>query len=97
MEMTKITIENWQIARLNEGNLLAFISPGAMPPTSENEDLILTYSLIVSDQEYIEVSEKLFTDLNSALNEINMRFGHWELKNLSSLKSGSGCDSCAAH
>lgn len=90
----QITTENWNTARLIEGNLMAFISLGAQPTTNDQTEII--YSVIVANKDYEEISEEVFTSLDKALNTLNSRFSHWSLSGIDSKNEG-GCGSCAAH
>jgi hypothetical protein len=90
----EITQENWNRTRYKSSNLLALISFGAEPlQNGEIQDL---YSVLVTNEDYEEVSEQVFKSLEEAISSINLRFASWELVDLAQ-KSDSGCDSCAAH
>ena len=94
MKEMEINAENWKLARFSEGETLAFISLGAAP--ASNGEIEYIYSLIVSNNDYQELSEQCFDTLDHALDAINNRFSHWKLTFLGE-KAEGGCGDCAAH
>jgi hypothetical protein len=89
-----INTENWTLARLKQGELLAFVSSGG--ELSSDDKVVDVFYVVVSNLEYQEISEHSFPTLDLALQELNKKFSHWELTSLKQ-NTGSGCDSCAAH
>jgi hypothetical protein len=95
LEKNSISSSNWNLSKYKQDNLMAFITFGAKPLETEMGSEFI-YSVIVTDEDYVELSEECFCDLEKALESINFRFSHWQFEELGK-KVGSGCDSCAAH
>lgn len=89
-----VTLENWTTSRFKQGEMLSFISSGGDLDSEGNVREV--FYLVISNLDYQEISEQSFNTLSEAIEAINSKFFHWEFTSLAQ-KSGSGCDTCAAH
>ena len=92
----KMTKENWNYCFYKTKDLKAFISMGAHPIDYPDEEIRLIYYVTLSDFLHKEVFQKEFLYLNSAIEFIQKKYGHWEFESLKQSKK-TGCESCSAH
>lgn len=90
----KITSENWTYTHYFSEPLRAFVSLGAAP---EGDEVVMQYLVTLTDKDYQELYQSIHLELNEALELLNEKYGHWELKDAGGRGDGDGCSSCAAH
>jgi len=96
MKIQKITTENWTSSHFYSTPLRAFVSLGAAP--IENSDEVeIQYLVTLADKDYQELFQSVHLDLDTAINLLNDKYGHWELQDALNKTDGDGCSSCAAH
>jgi hypothetical protein len=91
-----ITRENWTYARYSGPQSLAFVSLGAKPQADSTE-VEFQYFMTLADDDYREIFQNSFIELDQALEAINKTYGKWPLLLQGEKKSGDGCSSCHAH
>ena len=89
-----ISPDNWNTAYFENNNLKALIGFELDP----NEPNLELYTVSLIDQEYTEIYQKTFKEINAACKYINLKYQNlWEFKSLIQVKSSSGCSTCVAH
>lgn len=89
-----ITSDNWTHLLHKNGDLLAFISLCASP--GKAQEVITEYAITLCNQDFQELFQELYPDLNLALKNLHERYGHWPIVSRGSNTSG-GCSDCQAH
>ena len=107
-----IDAKNWTYCQYNSLKLKAFISLTGEPSEAldgnshQSSEVKIGYTLTLTDEEFKEIYQETFSDLQMAADAINQKYGHWNLLNLldgtvNGIKENSskdeGCDSCQAH
>lgn len=90
-----ISGDNWSFSHYSSGELKAYITFGGEPTDENTEGYKDIYYLLLCDQDHVEISSLRFETLGLACDEINDRYGHWELVDGTANKGG--CGSCSAH
>lgn len=97
--LAKVNETNWNYTYFSSNPLRAFISLGA--DAIENEMGVVEskvfYFLTVSDGEYGEIFQSAHETIEEALELLNTKYGHWEIKEALGKSDGDGCSTCAAH
>lgn len=95
----EINETNWNYTYFSSSPLKAFVSLGA--DAIENEmgvvETKVFYFLTVSEGDYGEIFQSAHVTLDEALEQLNTKYGHWELKEATGKSDGDGCSTCAAH
>ncbi len=91
-----INDKNWSHCHFKSEHSLAFLSIGGDTTANIELEAKILYFLTVTDHEYIEIFQESYEDVQLALNELNKRYGHWDMIDGESTSDDS-CSSCAAH
>ncbi len=83
--------ENWNVSHFKQGLWRAQITFGADIERAE------IYFVTLMDQDFKEHFQRSFDGLESAIADINERYGKWAFVSDIEKKSDSGCSSCQAH
>lgn len=91
-----INNENWNYTYYKSSKLKAFIS---LSGEAEADDVVLFYTLTVTDEDDIEKFQTRFESVEKAVEAANGKYGHWEFVDMEKGKASDdgGCGSCAAH
>ena len=89
-----ISPDNWNTTYFESPKMKAIIGFEVSPENPEKE----TYTVSVIDEEYTELFQKHFKELDAACKYINLRYQNiWEFKSLIQVESSGGCSTCVAH
>lgn len=89
-----ISPDNWNTTYFESTNMKAIVGFEVSPEDPSSE----TYTVSVIDEEYTELFQKSFTEIDAACKYINLRYQNiWEFKSLIQVGSSSGCSTCVAH
>lgn len=99
---------NWTSSQYYNAPLRAFISLGGRPDGLPNHSHLpqsarpyqveFIYIVTLANEDFQEIYQEVFPDLNNAINALNQKYGHWALLTLGQTpKDGDGCESCSAH
>lgn len=94
-----INAENWTSTHYYSEPLRAFVSMGAAPVETESglQEVEFQYLVTMTDKDFAELYQSAHTSLDEALQVLNEKYGHWELRDAGGKVHGDGCSSCAAH
>jgi len=90
-------LEMQYVLKTDQRTHFAFISPSGEPDPMVPTEIKEIFLLIVTNEEYIEESERKFESLDAAIAFTNQYFSHAKLVYRGSNPKESGCDSCSAH
>ncbi len=90
-----ITSDNWTFTSFKDSDLQAFIHLGAEPSLTNEDEVNVLYLVTVLKNEEEELFQWEFPELHLAINSINKKYGHWEIRDRS--QGSGGCGSCEAH
>jgi hypothetical protein len=87
---------NWNYSFYQSEDHKAFVSFAAEPGIQE--DLLTYYYVTLANMEGIDLFQKRFSDLTSAIDHANQTYAHLDFKDLSvTSQDASGCSTCQAH
>jgi hypothetical protein len=89
-----ITTENWTYACYRNEELRALIHCGAEPGPGDGLEFI--YFANILDALHQPVSQKVFLDLEKAVEYLNTHYQLWSFESESKIDP-TGCSSCQAH
>ncbi len=90
----QVNLDNWTYTHYALADMKAKICLGGDIIEGEYQEL---YYVSILDAENQEVSQKEFTDLEMALENLNHGHQGWDFIDETLKISGSGCSSCVAH
>ncbi len=92
-----VNLKNWNFAHYNSEHFKSFIGmTGDVQEVDGQIRELILYSVTVVDGEDMEVFQRDFSSLKSAIDFINEKYGHWQFNDPTDNSSG-GCGSCSAH
>ena len=89
-----ITTENWNYAFYKNGRMQASLNLVGSP---SKEGVQVSYTLSLFDDQNKEYFNYDFNHLEEAIEQINIRYAHWDFSLHEDKSDSSGCSSCQAH